>query len=258
MIPMDRIIGKLDRLYEADDTAGAERLLLYWYEEAKAENDERGMLSLSGELMGLYRKCGRGKEALACVADSMWLVDRLGIGDSVSAATVYLNCGTVKTAFGKAAEALPLFAKAAAIYERMLPPTDARLGGLYNNTATALADAGQYGEAAEAYEKALHVMEQVPGSEPELAVTKLNLADLAEAASRDGDIAARADAAETIDGLLAEARALLEKPGVPRNGHYAFVAGKCAPVFERHGWFLYAGELRRRSADIYAGGRSGQ
>ena len=63
MIPMDRIIGKLDRLYEADDTAGAERLLLYWYEEAKAENDERGMLSLSGELMGLYRKCGRGKEA---------------------------------------------------------------------------------------------------------------------------------------------------------------------------------------------------
>ena len=52
MIPMDRIIGKLDRLYEADDTAGAERLLLYWYEEAKAESDERGMLSLSGELMG--------------------------------------------------------------------------------------------------------------------------------------------------------------------------------------------------------------
>ena len=103
MIPMDRIIGKLDRLYEADDTAGAERLLLYWYEEAKAENDERGMLSLSCELMGLYRKCGRGKEALACVADSLWLVERLGIGDSVSAATVYLNCGTVKTAFGKAA-----------------------------------------------------------------------------------------------------------------------------------------------------------
>ena len=91
-------------------------------------------------------------------------------------------------------------------------------------------------------------MKKVPGAEPELAVTKLNLANLLEAAY------GMADACERIDQCLTEAHDLLETEGLARNGHYAFVCDKCAPVFSYYGWFRYAEELSKRAADIYANG----
>ena len=40
---------------------------------------------------------------------------------------------------------------------------------------------------------------------------------------------------------------------LPRNGYYAFVCEKCAPVFGYYGYFLTERELKRRAREIYDG-----
>ena len=248
MIPMDRVMERLDRYFESNDTAGAKRHLEYWIAEAKQTGDTRSLITLYNEKMGLHRRCGEGDDAIACAKAALAAAEREGISGTVSEGTVMINCATVYTAFGKVDDALPLFAKAADMYESNLGGADPRLGSLYNNMATAFADAKEYVRAEEAYERALAVMKKVPGAEPELAVTKLNLANLLEAAY------GMADACERIDQCLTEAHNLLETEGLAHGGHYAFVCDKCAPVFSYYGWFRYAEELSKRAADIYANG----
>ena len=60
------------------------------------------------------------------------------------------------------------------------------------------------------------------------------------------------DGEEEISSLLGEARTLLEKHE-RRDGYYAFVASKCAPVYRYFGHFRYAKELEERSERIYEG-----
>ena len=97
------------------------------------------------------------------------------------------------------------------------------------------------------YEKALSVMERQPHGALEMAVTELNLADLA--AAERGLLEAEAE----IETRLDRARALLEDPSLPRNGYYAFVCEKCAPSFGYYGRFMEEMELKQRAEDLYAG-----
>ena len=267
-IPMNRVMERLDRLNAANDPAGARRHLLYWLEEARLAGDERAQLTICNELMGMFRLAGDGDNAIKCAEEAIALVDRLGIGDTVAAGTVHVNCGTVYTAFGRPSDAMKHYESAAAIYEARFatpeqggsrqsdngtsaaegsgkPAADARVGSLYNNMAACLTAAGEYGKAEKAYGKALSVMETVPGSEPERAITMLNLADLLRTAY------GLAEACERIDECTQKAHDLLETEGVPRDTNYAQVCGKCAPVFEFYGWFAYAAELRKRETEYY-------
>ena len=244
-IPADRVIGKLDEHLSRNDYAAAERHLLYWLREAEEGRDLGGEFLIRGELVGLYRKLGRGEESLAQSERTMEIVRLLHMENGTDGATAMINRATALKAFGKPEEALPLFEKARAVYESApaLPPS--RLGGLYNNYALALCDCGRFGEARTMYEKALTVMARCEGGEPERAVTWLNLADL-ETAERGPEAAE-----EAVNRCLTEAERLLNTPGLPRDGNYAFVCEKCAPTFAFYGWFLTAGELEKRAAEIY-------
>ena len=246
-IPMDRVFDRLDRLNGADDAEGARKHLLYWLDEARMEKDERAQLTICNELMGQRRMAGDAAEAVRYAEEAQRLVTELGLEDTVTAATVYVNSGTVCTAFGRPGDAMPLYEYAREIYEKTLPAADARVGSLYNNMATCLTRTGSYAEAETMYQKALEIMRQIPHSEPELAVTMLNLADLYREAY------GLADACERIDDCAQKAHDLLEEPRAVRDANYAQVCGKCAPVFEFYGWFVYAEELRKRAAEIYAG-----
>lgn len=244
-IPMNRVMERFDRLNAVNDAAGARRLLLYWLEEAKLAGDERAQLSLCNELMGLFRLAGNKDEAIRYAESALALIDRTGIDGTVAAGTVCVNCGTVYTAFGQPKDAMVYYERAAAIYGQRLGTADARVGSLYNNMAACLTAAGEYVKAEESYGKALAVMSEVPGSEPERAITLLNLADLLRVAY------GLADACERIDDCVQRAHDLMEGEGVARGTDYAQVCGKCAPIFEYYGWFAYAEELRRREAAIY-------
>ncbi len=245
-VDLRRCLTRLDEYLDRNDYSAARRHLDYWRQEALTGRDWRGLLSIENERMGLLRKLGDEAAALEAVREARELVVRAGLEDSVTAATTELNIGTVYKSFGRDREALPCYEAARAVYERELDPGDCRMGGLYNNMALALTGLGRFAEARSLYEKAMAVMERQPNGELELAVTELNLANLAEA--EQGLLEAEAE----IEAHLDRAWALLETPSLPRNGYYAFCCEKCAPSFGYYGRFLDAAELKRRSEEIYA------
>ena len=248
-ISTDRILAKLDEHLHKNDYASAERHLLYWLGESSGAGDIRTELLIRNELMGLYRKLGREREALECVDATLLKIEEQGIAHQVGAATTFLNCATVYKAFGRAESGITLFDRAKEIYERELDPTDSRLGGLYNNMALSLVDLGRFHDADELYKKAISVMEQNEGGALEVAITYLNMATAAEAEK------GLLDADEIIQNYLDLAQSLLEN-FTKRDGYYAFVCEKCASVFNYYGRFMYAAELSARAKEIYENERA--
>ncbi|MGX8698914.1 MAG: tetratricopeptide repeat protein [bacterium] len=246
-IPQRRVVQKLDEYMSRRDYAGAERHLLYWLAEAQAGGDEGGELLVRNELVGHYRKTGEREKANEQGERALCLVDKLGLTDSVSAATTYTNVATALSAFGEHAVALALFEKARFLYENQRGTSPDLLGGLYNNMALTSAALGRYEAAHALFRQAMAVMERVPGGELEQAITCLNRADALEA--EKGYEAAEKE----ICALLDEAEAFLEHTAAPRDGYYAFVCEKCAPGFAHYGYFLTAETLRDRAESIYAG-----
>ena len=243
-VPTARILDKLDELFSKNDYPGAERLLLYWVNEATLGQDARGEFQLRNELMGFYRKQGNRAAAIENADRALGLAGALGILDSTAGATALLNAATVRKAFGMPGEAITLFEKARAVYEAELKPEDPRLAGLYNNMSLALVDLGRFPEARSLYQKAISVLSASDGNEPEIAVTYLNLANLEEAEK------GLESGAEAIENDLETAKRYLNAPQ-PQNGNYAFVCEKCAPTFDYYGHFAFAAELAERAKRIY-------
>ncbi|MBE6551130.1 MAG: tetratricopeptide repeat protein [Ruminococcaceae bacterium] len=244
-INIQRILEKLDEYFASNDTAGAKRHLEYWLAEAEALFDKRGIITIANELIGLHRKCGDEEKALKYCRLALEAVKGSSLANEIAGATTYINCGTAYKAFGKAEKAIPFFEEARKIYERELPDTDGRLGGLYNNTALALVDLKEYKKANELYMKALSVMEKVPRGELERAVTYLNMASAAEAEK------GLTESEEIISEFVNKAWELLNIHKEDRDGYYAFVCEKCASVFGYYGYFLYERELSERAKRIY-------
>ena len=243
-VPVGRIMDKLREYEDRNDWPAVERHLKYWLAEAEANRDERGQLMLHNELMGYYRKQADRDQAFVHAEKAAELVEKLGMEDTVTAGTTWVNAGTVREAFGDPVGGLDFFERARANYEKNLPENDERLGGLYNNMALSLAVCGRYEEAMAMFRRAIAVMEKQEHGEPEQAITWLNMADAAEAAL--GPEAAE----ETVESYLEKAEALLDTENLPRNGYYAFVCEKCAPVFGHYGWFATEAELQRRAKEI--------
>lgn len=244
-IPLGRIIEKLDSYLNKNDYAAAERHLKYWLSEADSCHDMRGKLALFNEQIGLYRKTEKESECLTAIKNALSLADSMDMNESVTYGTTLINAATGYKAFGKAEDALPLYRKAQIIYEKALDLSDGRLGGLYNNMALTLTELKNFSEAEELFYKAIKVMEKQENGELEVAVSYLNIADLI--AARDG----LENGEKEIEKQLLKAEELLNTDGLPKDGYYAFVCEKCAPVFGYYGYFLTEQELNRRAREIY-------
>lgn len=244
-IPVGRMIEKLDAYLDRNDYPAAERHLSYWLAEAETNHDLRGKLTVRNEQIGLYRKTGKEAECLAAINDALSLAAMLEMEHTVTYGTTLINAATGYKAFGKAEQALPLYREARTVYEAALAPNDGRLGGLYNNMALALTELGAYREAEELYHKAIGIMQQQENGALEVAITYLNLADLVTA-----EEGLEAGEAKT-EACLQKAEQLLDTENLPKNGYYAFVCEKCAPVFGYYGHFATQQELERRAMEIY-------
>ena len=271
-VPQRRIVDKMNEYMSRRDYAGAERHLLYWLAEAELGRDLQGQLMLRNELVGHYRKTAQREKAMESAAKALELLRELGMEESISAGTTYVNIATACNAFGEYERSLELFEKARAAYEGSSFVEPRLLGGLYNNMALTCTALSKYDEALALYEKAVSVMAKVPDGELEQAITCLNMADAVEAwvgmeegESRIFELVERAE--ELLDNkgrelLCPDCEApVLEMPGelkaLPaeeraRIGYYAFVCEKCAPVFEYYGYFLTANRLRETAEKIYA------
>lgn len=244
-ISLCRMMQKLDEYLARNDYPGAERHLRFWLGEARCNNDEQGALAVYNELMGLHRKCGQEAQALDDTRQALKLLDELELEGTVTAATTRVNVGTVLKAFGQPESALLHYRAAESVYLQALSADDARLGGLFNNMALALAEKKEFSQANAYYRRALAVMQQVENGALEQAITWLNMANCAE------DELGILESEECVSTCLAYAEALLERPELPRNGYYAFVAEKCASAFRYFGHFAYAAELEQRAEEIY-------
>lgn len=240
-----KILEGLDELLAKNNYIGAKEYLLSALSSAELAQDNKILILLFNELMGLCRKLGLETEALNYTEKAILKIKEMGIEQNIGAATTYLNCATVYKAFGKAKEAIPLFEKAEQIYNKNLSPADTRFGGLYNNMGLALVDLKQFRRAETYYKKALTVMAQNKNGESEQAITYLNLASAAEAEL--GLI----DAEQKINEYLNLAQTLLDKGKNRTDGEYAFVCDKCASVFGYYGYFAYENELINRKRRIY-------
>lgn len=271
MIPQDRVVAKMNELMGRRDYDGCERLLKYWMDEAKLGADLRGQLFLSNEMIGHYRKTGNREAAFAAIEQALGLIGTLSMEDTISAGTTYVNAGTACQAFSEPERAYEMFLKAEEIYEGTDSTGPQLLGGLYNNMALTCTALCRYSDARERYEKALVVMGRVPGGKLEQAITYLNMADLVKAEkgmeageqeiyslldraavlldvlpAPDGAAQLEAEVSGTLDcGVVSEA------PDAPKDGYYAFVCEKCAPVFSYYGYFRVAEKLQKAAEEIY-------
>ncbi|MBQ3356805.1 MAG: tetratricopeptide repeat protein [Oscillospiraceae bacterium] len=244
-IPIRRVLSKLDGYLAQNDYAAGERLLGNWLREADACGDRQGKLTVLNEQIGIYRKMGKEAECLAAIDGALALMEDLQMQDAVTGGTTLINAATGYKAFGRARDALPLYRRAQTIYETRLAADDDRLAALYNNMALTLSELEQYREAERLYEKAIAIMERRPHGEAEAAITYLNLADLL--CAEEGYEAAEA----RIEAYLRRAEALLDTEDLPRDGNYAFVCEKCAPVFGYYGYFYTEETLKQRAREIY-------
>lgn len=241
-IPIGRVTDKLDGYLAARDFAAAARHLDYWLTEASALRDARGRLSLLNEAVGFYRKQGDEQRSLAFVRQALEQADALRLNDSVTMGTTLINAATAYMAFGRTAQAIPLYERAKTIYEQHLSADDDRLGGLYNNMALALCDSGEYARAQAMFEQALRIMTAIEDAQPEVAVTYCNLADLAWAQQGENSAHIRPYLEKALAALDACAR---------RDSDYGYVCEKCAPVFADYGWEDAARDLTARAEKAY-------
>lgn len=245
MLSADRILSKLDALLQKNDYASAKQHLLYWLQEAKNACDNKIILLLNNELMGLCRKLAQKQDALFYAKAALEQVEKMNIQNNVGAATTYLNSATVFKAFSLPDESILLFEKAREIYETNLSKKDPRLAGLYNNMALTLVDLGRFDEANDLYKEALLVLDGDKQNLPETAITYLNVASAAEAQL----------GLEVADQIIAEylqlAADALDECKDRTDGNYAFVCEKCSSVFGYYGYFDYENQLKERYRRIY-------
>lgn len=241
-IPTRRVLDKLDEYLNTKDYDAAERHLKYWLTEAEVGSDDRGKLTVLNEQIGLYRKTDKPTEGLQAIEAALALAE--AFSGTITYGTTLVNAATAYKAFGKAASALPLYETARTVYESTLPPTDGRLGGLYNNMALTVMELGDYAKAEMLFQKALAIMAQQENGEIEMAITYCNLADLVSAQLG-------ADGEKQIETYLDKAESLLDTPTLPRDGYYAFVCEKCAPTFGYYGYFLTERKLMKQAEAIY-------
>ena len=248
-VPQQRIIQKMDEYMSQRDYEGAERHLLYWLEEAKLGQDLKGQLMICNELTGHYRKTNDKDKAFLWGQEALKLLTLLDMENSISAGTTYVNVATACNAFGENERAMELFEKARAVYESTSMTRPDLLGGLYNNMALTCVACKRFDEAFVLYDKALVMMEKVESGVLEQAITYLNMANAVE------DELGMEAGEERICQYLDRAQELLDTPSVKRDGYYAYVCEKCAPVFDYYGYFLAGRDLAQRAEEIYEGAR---
>lgn len=138
-------------------------------------------LTLLNEKIGFLRKSLREEECYLAIEEALTLVGDMGLSDTVSGATTFLNAGTGYKAFGIPEAAALMYEKARDIYERELDEYDVRFAGLYNNMAMTYAELGRCEEALTLLEKAKEILINNDAPEKEMNVIELNTEDVRKA-----------------------------------------------------------------------------
>ena len=100
-INVTRFIEQLDGCFNRNDMKAARDCIEYWETEARRLGDDRGLLTVLNEAVGFYRRSQKKTRALKAMEESISLVEKLGLAQSPSGATIYINAATTLSFFGR-------------------------------------------------------------------------------------------------------------------------------------------------------------
>lgn len=240
----EKFIKELDSYFAREDLTGAGAYLRRVYTETDRAGDEKGKLTVLNEMIGFFRQTGEGDEALKSIGEALELIEKTGIADEISGATVYLNCATTLKCFGQSAEAMKYYDKTQAVYDKKLDTNHPLVAGLYNNKALALQDLGETAESEKCFRKAIEITLTDRANALETAVSYVNLAHL---------LFDKNPLDEEVNELLDKAFEILINPQYYGYVKYAFTCRKCAPSFGFFGRFADEKILDERADEVYAG-----
>lgn len=242
-IPIENIIRECDRLFHQENKQALGEHLRFWRRRAAEMGDKKGELTMLSEMMGHYRMNREEARGIVAVRDGFALIEELGIENTVSAGTIYINGATALQSFGLPGEALKYYRTSQKCYENNLSPRDPLFAALYNNMASACIDLQAFEEAEKYYLLAADILKSAQ-QQMDLATTFVNLAQLYDALDPE-DV--------RIEQNLDLAFECFENSAIPRDGYYAHTCRKCAPAFGYFGRFIDEAALQKRAEDFYAG-----
>ena len=223
-INIARFIERLDGCFNRNNMKEARECIEYWENEAKRLGDDSGLLTVLNEAVGFYRRSQKKSRALRAMEESLSLVEKLGLTQSPSGATIFINAATTLSFFGREEEGLRLYDKAAECYIRSDLTETYEYAALLNNRAGTLNELKRYDEAEENWNEAIEILKKVGYHDGEIAISLVMLAHLTF--DRDNT------SYEKVEALLDEAWAYLNSDNQAKDGNYAYVLRKCAPSFE--------------------------
>lgn len=237
------VIAESDRLFNQGDHTAVGEHLRRALESAVKSGDRQSELSILNELMGHYRMSNDRERGLSAVFDAIELIRELGIADSVSAGTIFINAATALHAFGEYEKAQEYYSCAYRSYTLNLAPDDRKFAGLFNNMAAVYLSQKDFELAKAYYLEALAVLKEY-GEMMDIAVTYVNLAQCVYIAD-PLDLEA--------DAYLNMAMNCFDAPLCVRDGYYAHTCIKCAGAFGVLGRKDLEKELNSRAKEIYEG-----
>ena len=243
-INVREMISQVDRLHSRNDKEGAIRVLEEYRKNAESYGDYDGELASVSELLGAYRITGKREEGLKTADRCFELLKLSGIGGSVSAGTILVNCATMLSSFGKPEKALDCYTDACRCYSNHLPSDDERFAALYNNMASVYELQNDLDSAEKYYKTAIAVLSHNSEKQNcflDMAVTYINLAQLYTAKQNY----------EKIEECVKMAEDILDSDTLERGYYYAHTAEKIAGGFGYLGYFMKEIELKERAKEIY-------
>ena len=243
-ISVNEMIGQVDRLHARNDKDGAIRVLEEYRRTAEAYGDHDGELAAVSELLGSYRITRQEENGMRTADRCFELLKLSGIGGSVSAGTILVNCATMLSSFGKTELALKCYTDACRCYSNHLPAEDIRYAALYNNMASVFDQSGETENAEKYYKTAVAVLLKNLDKQDcllDLSVTYINLAQMCLAMENyDG-----------VEEYVKKAEDILDSESMVRDYYYAHTAEKLAGGFGYLGYFMKEAELAERAREIY-------
>ena len=249
-----RFLEKIDSCYKKNDMREAKECIEFWENEARNKGDERLLLTILNEAMGVYRRMQKKNKALSAMEESLNLIEKLNLQNNLSGATIYINSATTLSFCGKEKEGLSLYDKAANCYELSNKNETYEYATLLNNKASTLYELKKYDEAEKNWISAIDILTKINDIDEhkkkyngEIAISLVMLAHLYFDRTNNPDGATY----KKIEEHLNEAEKYLTDENQVKDANYAYALKKCASSFDYFDRKDFAINLRKEANKIY-------
>jgi len=173
---INEVLDQLDELYAQGDLNAVQSFFDEKVRDAQWENDTGAVLTLYNEMEGFYRNTGRADFAVEISGYALQLIADMGLEDTIYHATTLINGATAARMAGKNADALKLYFKAEEILKQLDKGQTYNMATLYNNVSQVYMELQETETALKYLQKALPIVETLPGTGAEAAITRENIA----------------------------------------------------------------------------------